>query len=28
MDINEQEEIQEKAKKYDKMAAELEVMKM
>lgn len=28
MDINEQEEMQEKAKKYDKMVAELEVMKM
>lgn len=28
MDIKEQEEMQEKAKKYDKMVAELEVMKM
>lgn len=28
MDINEQEEMQEKDKKYDKMVAELEVMKM
>ena len=28
MDINEQEEMSRKARKYDKMVAELEVMKM
>lgn len=28
MDINEQEEMQKKAKKYDKLVAELKVMKM